>query len=70
MIKVIKKEWNDFEKVYELSLEDGDKVFIPEKQYNTIQTHTSLEGKRLKAIVNEHEDEFEEPVEYLGFEIA
>lgn len=70
MIKVIRKEWNETKEGYVLMLEDGDSVFIPESKYDLIQIHASAEGKKLEAIVNEHEDNDSEPIEYLGFELG
>lgn len=69
MIKVVKKDWDEINEGYTLSLENGDTVFIAESNYDLIQTHTSSNGKQLKAIVNEHEDKFAEPIEYLGFDL-
>lgn len=69
MIEVIKKDWNEIEEGYVLTLEDGDSVFIPESKYDLIQTHISTNGKKLKAIVDEHENDDSVPIEYLGFEL-
>lgn len=70
MIKVIKKEWDEIKEGYDLTLEDGDTVFIPESKYDLIQLHFSTNGKKFKAIVDEHEDDINEPIEYVGFELA
>lgn len=70
MIKVVKKDWDESKEGYTLSLEDKDKVFIPESEYDKIQIHTSANGSKLKAIVNEHEDNDSESIEYLGFELV
>lgn len=70
MLKVVKKEWDETKEGYILTLEDGDSVFIAESKYDLIQLHTSLNGKKLKAVVDEHEDAFSEPIEYLGFVLA
>lgn len=70
MIKVIKKEWNDFNYSYTFRLENGDQVIIKERDYNAIMLHESVNGNTYKAVVNEHEDDIEEPVEYIGFELV
>lgn len=70
MIKVVRKYWDEFKEGYSLFLEDEDIVFIPETEYDKIQTHTSANGKKLKAVVNEHEGNDSEPIEYLGFELV
>lgn len=68
MINVIKKDWDELKEEYVLTLADGDKVHIPESKYDLIQVHTSEKGKKLNAIVNEHDDD-SEPIEYLGFKL-
>lgn len=55
---------------YVFNLENGDQILIKERDYDRIMIHESIQGNKYKAIVDEHEDEFEEPVEYLGFEIV
>lgn len=69
MIKVTKKSWDEVKEVYVLTLDDGDAVFVPESKYDQIQLHESVNGKRLKAVVDEHEDNYSEPIEYVGFEL-
>lgn len=69
MLKVINKEWDDFNEEYIFGLENGEKIHISERNYDKIMLHVSTSGKTYKAVVNEHEDNFEEPVEYIGFEL-
>lgn len=67
MIKVVTKEFNGNDYSYDFTLENGDTVNVAERNYDKIMNHVSKQGVEYKAIVNEHEDDFEEPVEYLGF---
>ncbi|WP_137743292.1 hypothetical protein [Robertmurraya siralis] len=69
MIKVVNKEWNDFDYTYIFSLENGDRIIIKESDYDRIMLHESTQGNTYRAIVDQHEDEFEEPVEYIGFQL-
>jgi hypothetical protein len=69
MIKVIKQEFNDLDYSYEFTLENNDIVIVEESNYNRIVLHNSNNGKTYRAIVDEHEDDFEEPIEYIGFEL-
>lgn len=67
MIKVVKKEFNEMDFSYLFTLENEDVIVINERNYDTIMNHVSVNGKEYSAIVDEHENEFEEPIEYLGF---
>lgn len=67
MNKVINKEFNDYDYSYDFALENGDTVNVTEDNYNKIMNHVSIQGVEYKAIVNEHENDFEEPIEYIGF---
>lgn len=67
MIKVVKKEFIDMDYSYDFTLENGDTVNITEKNYDTVMSHISKKGLTYRAIVNEHEDNFEEAIEYIGF---
>lgn len=69
MIKVITCEFDHFIESYILKIENGDQINIRERDYDRIMIHESVTGKKYMAIVDEHEDEFEEPIEYLGFEL-
>lgn len=69
MIKVTNKTWDEFTYSYIFDMENGDRIVIKESDYDRIMNHTSVNGNLYKAIVDEHEDEFEEPIEYLGFEL-
>jgi hypothetical protein len=68
MIKVLNCVFDPDNEVYVLSLEDGDQVIIKVENYNRIMNHVSENGKVLKAVVDEHEDDYSAAIEYLGFE--
>jgi len=69
MIKVVKKEFNELDYSYDFTLENDDVVIIAERNYDRTMAHLSEQGVLYRAIVDEHEDEYEEPVEYIGFEV-
>ena len=73
MNKVVKHEFvNDIigvEEHHSFKLDNGDQILILEKDYDRIMLHKSVNGKTYKAVVIEHED-FETPIEYIGFELV